>query len=333
MLRSLSRIGISFVAIDSQLIEAFVEDLSMAARPSWDVETESESDADSDRLSDGLSDDDADLTPAQAAERLFEYLEDSFLSGESSAKTIAILAYFAVKAGVQGPIEKMAMAPGALDSSYHRKIAKTVGLDVADERLQNIKVPGYRRAERSRVELDLPVVPPHESIAEEVNQNPDLVEEVQSCVADEEWSGVYARHPVVMTARPDEPVLPGALYVDGLPYSNTDGVIGFWLVNLVTDVRHLCVVVRKRHLCQCGCVPQGWCTINAILTFLAWSLGALAAGVSPTRTHERKPWPAEEAVRRAMGGHRLWVPRGHTETQGRLGRVGALIWIPELVQQ
>lgn len=78
MLRSLSSIGISFVAIDSQLIEAFVEDLSMAARPSWDVETESESDADSDRLSDGLSDDDADLTPAQAAERLFEYLEDSF---------------------------------------------------------------------------------------------------------------------------------------------------------------------------------------------------------------------------------------------------------------
>ena len=275
----------------------------MAARPSWDVETESEEDADADNPDAGLSDDDDDLTPPEAAERLFEYLEDSFLSGESSAKTVAVLAYFAHKAGVQGSIAKLAMAPGAVDSSYHRKVAKAVGLDDADERLHVIKVPGYRRSDRSRCVLDLAVVPPHERFADEVVADPGLLGEVERAVADDEWSQVYADHPVVQTPGPT--VLPGALYVDGVPYSNTDGVIGFWLYNLVSNVRHLCVVVRKRHLCQCGCVPQGWCTINVILTYLAWSLGGLAVGIHPTHTHERKPWPVSEDVRCVMAGSAL----------------------------
>ena len=286
----------------------------MAARPSWDVETESEGDADSDSLSAGLSDDDAGLTPAEAAERLFEHLEDSFLSGGSRAKTIAILAYFAHKAGVQGSIAKLAMAPGAIDSSYHRKVAKTVGLDGADERLQIIKVPGYCRADRSRIVLDLPVVPPHENFADEVVQNPCLLEQVESAVADDEWSDVYARHPVVEAAGP--PVLPAALYVDGVPYSNSDGVVGFWLYNLVSNVRHLCVVVRKRHLCQCGCVPQGWCTINVILTYLAWSLGALAEGKHPRLTHEQKPWAENEDVRRVLAGSALGFRLGILKLKG-----------------
>ncbi len=75
----------------------------MAASRPWDEDTDDDGNEDDPDMPDaGLSDDDADLTPKDAAQRLFEYLEDSFLWGDSSAKTVAIVAYYAVKAGVVG---------------------------------------------------------------------------------------------------------------------------------------------------------------------------------------------------------------------------------------
>ena len=196
-----------------------------------------------------------------------------------------------------GDISKLALPPGSDVSSYHRKVLKNVSSDTADKRLQIIRVPAYHKADRSRIEINLPVVPPHESFAQEVEPNPGMLEHIKH--EDTDWSHNYLKHPAVVT--PGPPTLPGAFYVDGVPYSQNDGVIGFWFYSRVTQVRHLCVVVRRRHLCKCGCQPQGWCTLNAILTYLAWSLAALVKGQYPTMTHEQKPWdPDGEHVRCRM---------------------------------
>lgn len=259
----------------------------------WDFDTDSdESDLELDH---------EELSPDDAAQLLFELLEDSFMSGEASAKTVAITAYYAVKAGVKGQIATIALPPGCHGQSYSRKVIRATGLDRADHRLQTIQVPGYSRLDQSRVMLALPVVPPHESFVDEVSRNPGMLQEIEELSRDSEWSESYRNHPAVTSDGPT--TIPAALYVDGLPYSNSDGAIGFWLYSLTTRTRHLCVVIRKRHLCRCSCCPQGWCTIHAILAYLAWSLEALVLGRYPSRTHELKHWnPLIDPVRSRLAG-------------------------------
>ncbi len=168
------------------------------------------------------------------------------------------------------------MPPGAQSSSYHKKLVKCLGFDVLDERLQWIDVPGYRRSDRSRASVRLPLVPPHESLVEEVLDDPDILAKVNDATDDDDWYEDYSSNPSVST--PGLCVLPGALHVDGVPYSNADGVVAFWFYCLVTGRRHSVALVRKRNMCRCGCVPLGWCTINCILTYLSWSLSWLAVG-------------------------------------------------------
>ena len=184
-------------------------------------------------------------------------------------------------------------------------MAKHTGLDAADERRQIITMPGYQKQDRSRVELKLPIVPPHESFVDEVRSNPAMLANLDlDDVEGNDWSDNFLKHPDVATPGPR--TIPGAFYFDGVPYTKADGVIGFWFYSLTTQVRHLCCVVRRRHLCRCGCMPAGWCTINAILTYLAWSLQALVQGVYPTKTHEEIEWDAAaEPVRRDLGGSQL----------------------------
>ena len=47
----------------------------------------------------------------------------------------------------------------------------------------------------------------------------------------------FHSHPVV-EAHPDEAVLPLSLFIDAVPYSVTDSIIGFWLINMLTARRH-----------------------------------------------------------------------------------------------
>ena len=48
----------------------------------------------------------------------------------------------------------------------------------------------------------------------------------------------YTEHATDLRAPEDELVVPLALYADAVPYSHTDSVLGFWVVNLVTDNRY-----------------------------------------------------------------------------------------------
>eukprot|EP00974_Lingulodinium_polyedra_P057325 5515057-Lingulodinium_polyedra.AAC.1 len=77
----------------------------------------------------------------------------------------------------------------------------------------------------------------------------------------------------------DTPVFPLALYLDGVGYQNRDSCLGIWVVNLVTNRRHLFSVTRKRDRCRCGC--GSWCTLHALMSFTAWVVEVLATGRYP----------------------------------------------------
>lgn len=88
-----------------------------------------------------------------------------------------------------------------------------------------------------------------------------------------------------------------SLYLDGVPYTNTDSVVGIWLINMVAGVRHMLGLVRKSITCRCGC--RGWDTFFPILQFLLWSFRALASGNFPGQRHGGTAWTgagAEAAV-------------------------------------
>eukprot|EP00969_Alexandrium_andersonii_P071158 3141743-Alexandrium_andersonii.AAC.1 len=74
----------------------------------------------------------------------------------------------------------------------------------------------------------------------------------------------YTEHPGVK-GRADQP-LPIALYMDGLPYTITDSVVGVWLQCLISKRRVLVAVVRKRLACRCGC--RGWDTFDPVMRWL-----------------------------------------------------------------
>ena len=78
--------------------------------------------------------------------------------------------------------------------------------------------------------------------------------------------------------------------MDGVSFIKHDGVLAFTVYNLVTNLRHLCVVLRKSWMCRCGCA--GWCSVFMVLRYLAWALNAAAMDTHPCTNHNGQPWPA-----------------------------------------
>ena len=78
------------------------------------------------------------------------------------------------------------------------------------------------------------------------------------------------------------------LFVDGVKYSLTDTVIGFWFVDVLTGKRYLFATIRKRLVCDCGC--KGWCTFYVMFRFIRWTLEAMGAGVYPDHRDDASPW-------------------------------------------
>ena len=95
-----------------------------------------------------------------------------------------------------------------------------------------------------RMPLEIPLRPPHELMEEEIEADSSLMLKLQESIADGKQPPAYRNHPVV--AGSTTPVLPYALYMDGVSYSLVDSVIGMWLVPLVSGARHLIGLIRKQ---------------------------------------------------------------------------------------
>lgn len=121
--------------------------------------------------------------------------------------------------------------------------------------------------------------PPHELLEDELEEDDTMAFKTQEMIDRGRLPPSYFENPVVRASAADSPPIPLALYQDGVQYSKSDTVVGFWLINLVTGSRSMITMVRKSILCQCGC--RGWDTMWPILASIRWSLESCARGEYP----------------------------------------------------
>ena len=119
-----------------------------------------------------------------------------------------------------------------------------------------VSLPGHAKFDAARTAHDTMVTVPHEALNDEVLNDPGLLGRVGTMT----WPPAYGASPIVRGA--DRPVLPLALCLDGVPSTTRDGILGFWVYNLVSMRRHLFAVLRKSNLRKCGrgrvvqCLPD-----------------------------------------------------------------------------
>ena len=278
-----------------------------------------------------LRDEDAeDLMRSEQEEKapgdeLADFLMHLKYSGKLSAKDVCVVARWARDAGAQGRVTEMALNPDSQTGKFQAKLDRVlkVGKELGDD-AYTLHVPGYDRYELSRTTLQIPALPPHETLTREWEHESQNVNELREQLENNEWGKVYHAHPVVRAAPADTVVVPLALYLDKGQYKKRDSVTIFTVYSLVSNIRHLVLTVRTSDACQCGCLR--WCTYHEVFRFLSWSLAALATGQNPSARHDGKPFDVdtertryEEAGMPCMRGAVVYVKGDWQEFASTLG--------------
>ena len=250
-----------------------------AGSHSWEipelVDDNSDS-ADSDGDEDEFFDID-EVSEESAAREYMDTLLSLYMDASLPAQVFCTLCFFASKAGASlGPlVETYAKKPGSPSGHYQRFLNKKAGFTTFKDNLYHLSLPGRQRHTLSRTKHSLPIVPLHEAAAKHMqDRKAELANKLNEALEDQTLPDSYLDNPVVL--QPGPPVLPFSLYLDYVPYSHTDSVLGIWLICVLTGVRWCCGVLRKRCLCKCGC--RGWCTYFILFQFLRWCCEALGRG-------------------------------------------------------
>ena len=209
-----------------------------------------------------LDGDDGLISLDEAGLCLFDFIVGLKLRSKSSATDACTLAYWAAMSGAQG-VSKLAKAPGDPGTGhYSEHFDRHAGVKMDDSRMYSVDVPIYQRADAARAVRPLACLPAHLLIEEEFSADPSLLASLPSAVSD--FPPAYASHPVVEKSLPLT-AIPLALYLDGISFSNKDSVLGIFVINMISQRRHLVCNIRKNMLCRCGC--GGWCSLRPIFVF------------------------------------------------------------------
>ena len=253
---------------------------------------------------DDLEEVDYDAVPKAVAEEEFvRQLVELKLTNILSAKQVCSIAFWATKAGLSGPASKLALRPDSQTGKFSRKFDTFLGSLPSDVPAYEVPTVLRPRTTATRVVAQLPVMPPHESLLEELDVNgTSLAQELRDALDDDEMPPFYTDHPAVIAAPPDVLVHPAALYMDGVAFQRQDSVLGIWAHLLFSKKRHLLVVIRRSEMCTCGC--RGWCTLQPVMTALAWSFRAMCSGTHPARRHDEQTWrPGDSTARHGRHTH------------------------------
>ena len=243
------------------------------------------------------SDDEFEETEETPGSELVTLLLDHMVHGRLSCQQCSELMFWAEKSGIK-EAAPFSLKPGSSSGHAAHKLRKALGyLNSTD--LYDATVPGHSRHDLDRTLHTVPILPFHEQVAESFDKDVGLLTKLQELKAAGDLPPVYTDHPVVRE-HPGEPVIPIAIFIDAVPYSQTDSVLGCWCLNVVTGIRFLWAVFRKRHMCQCGC--RGWCTFNVIFRLAAWSIMALADKAWPSERHDGSPFCDSDSARAKKAG-------------------------------
>ena len=219
-----------------------------------------------------------------AGQEFMNLLIKLLLYSSISATTFCLICYWAGRAGIKEAI-KYGLRPGCQSGRYSQKVKSIFQWRSRNDLFYELKVPcqGKHDVERSLQSID--IIPGYEQLIRDINDQTES-ELVRLRSLDDGLPDQYWDHPVVSND-PESLVYPIAIYIDGVPYSHTDGVIGWWLINLITQRRYLISILRKRNICRCGC--RGWCSIYCFFREIHWELKILADGQHPSRRDDGDP--------------------------------------------
>jgi len=290
----------SFFSNMSRSVHSWEEPLGEDQRPlpnphSWEVG----STQDGGESSSSDPEDDEDRAPP--GRRFADFASELYYSRVLSAKQMCTLMFWASKAGVE-EAAPLAFRPNAPSGHFQRHLNKVLEPLLDKSVLYRMPVPSYSADKLARSVHDLCVLPLHEVVDEMYSTDATLRVQLEEKVELRELPEAYYSH-TLKQREPESSFLPISIFVDAVPYSQVDSVIGFWVLNEISSERRLLVSLRKQICCICGC--RGWCSFRPVWSFLHWSLAALAKGVYPERRHDGSPFLETDTARRSRAGKRM----------------------------
>ena len=268
------------------------------------VGSDAEPDPDDDVGSEPEPDCIEDVTADEASREVANMLIDLRLQSHLSARQVCTLAWWLAKAGLQGVVADLAVHPDRSSGQYSKHfdlIAGTRAVDIAED-FYVADVAIHSRTQAKRIIQPMPVFTPLDALAEEIKSTPDMQAKLEACIEANALPQRYFDHIVKQRAPPGVPVYPCFLYIDGLKFQRTDGMVRITVKCLVTHVNHLCMAIRKSEMCACGC--RGWCTIYVAMLVLGWSFEAMGDGIWFNAKHDGTPWE-EGSWRQKLAGTAL----------------------------
>ena len=241
------------------------------------------------------SDGDEPISAEGAGDLMVDYLMELLTHRRPvSARIVCTICWWASKAGAKGLVESFALDPTCQTGKFQAHLDKVSGVSLREDDSVRYHVPTALNEKRDacRAVHEHPVNVPHEVANDEILASPGILQDVRR----RQWPEVFYSHPIVQKF-PGECV-PFALFIDGVPSTRRDGMLGVWIYNLATSSRHVIAVYRKSSLCRCGC--SGWCTLHPLWVFLAWSFSAMATAKFPSGRHDQRPWQASDSVRATL---------------------------------
>ena len=236
-------------------------------------------------------------TKDEAERALADYLVTRHVMGKMTAKEVCVIAYWVKHMGAEGPICDFALKPSSPGGHFARKVRNATNVCKLDSRTQMLSVPGHSPSTMSRVVHEIPFVPVHEALHAEMVSTVGLQEKLAAEVAHGGMPPCYMNHPVAIAT--GHRAMPISLYVDGVPYTDRDGLLGFWAYNWLTERRQYLGALRKSRVCQCGC--RGWCSYWVVFDHLRACFMALALGQFPSSRGDG-PWRKDDGVRSSLAG-------------------------------
>jgi hypothetical protein len=243
------------------------------------------------------SDGDDDSHPSSPGRLLVNKLLDLHLCNKISAEDCCVSMHFAALSGIEDA-RPYALGPGSASGHYGRKLRNAMGFSRTAD-LYDMAVPGHFRHDLSRTVHTVSCLPAHEQLVDDLVNDPTCRYRLLEMFHDQALPQCYFENQIVKE-NPPGTVLPTAFYLDAVPFSQSDSVLGMWLINLISGRRFLFAVLRKSMVCRCGC--KGYCSFHAMFTLVRWSLLSLKAGKFPVLRHDGQAWLPSDSEREKRAG-------------------------------
>ena len=166
-----------------------------------------------------------DPTRAEGESGLSDYLVDRWLGGKMAASELCTIAFWAKAASATGFVEKLAFRPDAPSGHFTRHLRSVLKLERVENSTMTLTVPCYDKATFGRGMMDVPCIPPHEAVLEELSADPTIPDKLAGLVESNTLPPMITDHCVFKASR--NTALPNVLYVDGVPFTKQTPSLAF----------------------------------------------------------------------------------------------------------